>query len=50
MIEKFKTLFVVKSSLICLYLALTIPMPVVSNEEFYIVSLLAFLVGFFLSL
>ena len=48
MIEKFKTLFVVKSSLICLYLALTIPMPLVSNENLKILSILAFLVGFFL--
>ena len=48
MIEKFKTLFVVKSSLICLYLALTIPIPFVSNEKLKILSILAFLLGLFL--
>ena len=46
--EKFKTLFVVKSSLICLYLALTIPMPFVSNEKLKMVSILTFFVGLFL--
>ena len=46
--EKFKTLFFVKSSLICLYLALTIPMPLISNEELKIISILAFIVGLFL--
>jgi len=48
MIEKFKTLFAVKSSLICLYLALTIPMPFISNGNLKIVSILAFMVGLFL--
>jgi len=48
MMEKFKTLFVVKSSLICLYLALTIPLPLVSNEKLKLISLFAFLVGLFL--
>ena len=48
MIEKFKTLFVVKSSLICLYLALTIPIPFVSNEKLKMLSILAFLLGLFL--
>jgi len=33
MIEKFKTLFIVKSSLISLYLALTIPLPFISIEK-----------------
>ena len=33
MIEKFKTLFFVKSSLISLYLALTIPLPFISIEK-----------------
>jgi len=48
MIEKFKTLFIVKSSLICLYLALTLPMPFVSNEKLKMLSILAFFLGFFL--
>ena len=48
MIEKFKTLFIVKSSLICLYLALTIPMPFLSNEKLKMPSIIAFIVGFFL--
>ena len=34
MIEKFKTLFFVKSSLISLYLALTIPITFISNDKF----------------
>ena len=33
MIEKFKTLFFVKSSLVSLYLALTIPLPFISIEK-----------------
>ena len=48
MVENFKTLFVVKSSLIFLYLALTIPIPFVSNEELKILSSFAFTVGLFL--
>ena len=48
MIDKFKTLFVVKSSLICLYLALTIPIPFVSNEKLKMLSIIAFLLGLFL--
>ena len=47
-VENFKTLFVVKSSLIFLYLALTIPIPFVSNEELKILSVFAFTVGLFL--
>ena len=46
--DKFKTLFYVKSSLICLYLALTIPMPLISNEELKFISILAFIVGLIL--
>ena len=46
--ENFKTLFVVKSSLICLYLALTIPIPFVSEEKLKILSIIAFSVGLFL--
>ena len=33
MIEKFKTLFFVKCSLISLYLALTIPLPFIAIEK-----------------
>ena len=47
MIEKFKTLFFVKSSLISLYLALTIPLPFISNEEFKMISLMLFFLGLF---
>jgi len=48
MIEKFKTLFFVKSSLISLYLALTIPIPFISIDKLKIFSLLTFVLGFFL--
>ena len=48
MIEKFKTLLPVKSSLISLYLALTIPMPFISSEKFKIPSIVAFIFGLFL--
>ena len=47
MVEKYKTLFFVKSSLIFLYLALTIPMPFISNEESKIISIITFLFGLF---
>ena len=48
MIEKFKTLFFVKSSLISLYLALTIPIPFVSTDELKYFSILLFLLGLYL--
>ena len=48
MIEKFKPLFFVKSSLISLYLALTIPIPFISNENLKIFSILTFVFGLFL--
>ncbi len=48
MIEKFKTLFFVKSSLISLYLALTFPIPFISNEKLKIFSIITFVFGFFL--
>tara|TARA_Y100001970_G_scaffold288055_1_gene414249 strand:+ start:1101 stop:1607 length:507 start_codon:yes stop_codon:yes gene_type:complete len=48
MIEKFKTLFFVKSSLISLYLALTIPIPLVASEELKILSIITFVFGLFL--
>ena len=48
MIEKFKTLFFVKSSLITLYLALTIPIPFISNDNFKIPSIVTFTLGLYL--
>ena len=48
MIEKFKTLFFVKSSLISLYLALTIPIPFISIDKFKILSIITFVLGFYL--
>ena len=48
MIEKFKTLFFVKSSLISLYLALTIPIPFVSIDSLKIPSIITFVLGLYL--
>tara|TARA_B100000945_G_scaffold13550_1_gene10351 strand:- start:660 stop:1166 length:507 start_codon:yes stop_codon:yes gene_type:complete len=48
MIEKFKTLFFVKSSLISLYLALTIPIPFISIDKLKIFSIFAFFLGLYL--
>ena len=48
MIEKFKTIFFVKSSLITLYLALTIPIPFISIGQLKIVSTILFVLGLFL--
>ena len=48
MTEKFKTLFFVKSSLISLYLALTIPIPFISIDNFQNLSILIFLLGLYL--
>ena len=48
MIEKFKTLFLVKSSLVTLYLALTIPIPFISIDKLKILSIVAFVLGFYL--
>ena len=48
MIEKFKTLFFVKSSLISLYLALTIPIPFIAIDKLKIPSISIFLLGLFL--
>jgi len=48
MIEKFKTLFFVKSSLISLYLALTIPLPFISIEKLKIPSIIIFAIGLYL--
>ena len=48
MTEKFKTLFFVKSSLISLYLALTIPIPFISIDKLIIPSIVLFILGFYL--
>ena len=48
MIEKFKTLFFVKSSLVSLYLALTIPIPFITIDKLKIFSTVIFLLGFYL--
>ena len=48
MIEKFKTLFFVKSSLISLYLALTIPLPFISIDKLKIPSIVTFFLGLYL--
>jgi len=48
MVEKFKTLFFVKSSLISLYLALTIPLPFISIEKLIIPSIIIFALGLYL--
>ena len=46
--EKFKTLFFVKSSLIFLYLALTIPIPFISIENLKVTSIIIFIFGLYL--
>jgi len=48
MIEKFKTLFFVKSSLISLYLALTIPLPYISIEKLRIHYIIILALGLYL--
>ena len=48
MIEKFKPLFFVKSSLISLYLALTTPIPFISSENLKTFSIFTFVFGLFL--
>ena len=48
MIEKFKTLFFVKSSLVTLYLALTIPIPFISVDKLKILSIFTFVLGLYL--
>ncbi len=48
MIEKFKTLFFVKSSLVSVYLALTIPIPFISIGRLKIPSIMAFVLGLYL--
>ena len=48
MIEKFKTLFFVKSSLISLYLSLTIPLQFIEIEKLKITSIIIFTLGLYL--
>ena len=48
MVEKFKTLFFVKSSLISLYLALTIPIPFIAIDKLKILSISTFILGLYL--
>ena len=48
MIVKFKTLLPVRSSLISLYLALTIPIPIISTESLKILSIITFILGLYL--
>ena len=48
MTDKFKTLFFVKSSLISLYLALTIPIPFISIDKLKTPSFLVFFLGLYL--
>ena len=48
MTEKFKTLFFVKSSLISLYLALTIPIPFISIDKLKNFSIFTFVLGLYL--
>ena len=48
MIEKFKTLIPVKSSLISLYIALTFPIPFISSEQLKMPSYLFFTLGLIL--
>ena len=48
MIEKFNTHFYVKSSLISLYLALTIPIPFISIDKFKFPSIATFVIGLYL--
>ena len=46
--EKYKILFSVKSSLISLYLALTVPIPFIASEKLRTLSLFFFILGLFL--
>ena len=48
MIEKFKTLFFVKSSLISVYLALTIPIPFIAIDQLKNISMATFFFGLYL--
>ena len=46
--EKFKTRFLVKSSLVSLYLAFTIPLPFISIANLKILSIVSFILGLYL--
>ena len=48
MLDKFPTLFSVKSSLISLYLALTIPIPFITIDQLKIISIITFFLGLYL--
>ena len=48
MLEKFKTLLFVKSSLISLYLALTIPIPFIAIDKLKIPAISSFVLGLYL--
>ena len=48
--DKFKTLFPVKSSLISLYVALTVPIAFISTEQLKVPSLFFFIFGLFLTI
>ena len=48
MFKKFKTGFFVKSSLILLYLALTLPIPLISRDDLKLFSIITFVLGLFL--
>ena len=48
MIDKFNTLFLVKSSLITLYLALTIPLPFIAVDQLKIISIILLILGLYL--
>ena len=48
MIEKFKTLFFVKSSLVSLYLALTIPLPFISIDKLKFPATTTFVLGLYI--
>jgi len=48
MIDNFKTMFFVKSSLISLYLALTFPIPLISTDNLKLISSITFIFGLFL--
>ena len=48
MTKKFKTLLPVKSSLISLYIALTVPIPLICSENLKIPSVIFFLLGLFM--
>ena len=46
--EKFKTMFYVKASLILLYIALTVPIPFITGKELKIIAIFTFVLGLIL--